>query len=265
MDLIHAVFLAILQGFTEFLPISSSGHLVLAPHVLGWPDQGLAFDVAVHLGTLFAVVAYFRKELIAMTVAWFRSVGGGEATADSRMAWAVIWGTVPVAMAGFIVAGPVEVYLRSPMLVAGTTAGFGVLLWLADIRGRRNRDEHSLTWADVLIIGLLQVLALIPGTSRSGITITAGLLLGLTREASARFSFLLAVPVITAAAALETIILVESPESVDWMALGIGAGASCTVAYLTIRWFLAFLGRLGMLPFAIYRVLLAIAIVAYFY
>jgi len=180
------------------------------------------------------------------------------------MAWAVIWGTVPVAIAGFFVAGPVEAYLRSPMLVAATTAGFGVLLWLADIRGERQRDEFSLNWSDVLIIGLIQVLALIPGTSRSGITMTAGLLLGLTREASARFSFLLAVPVILAAAVLETASLLERPEPADWSALAIGVGVSAVVAYLTIRWFLAFLGRIGMLPFAVYRLALALAIVLYF-
>ena len=264
MDSAHAIWLAIVQGFTEFLPISSSGHLVLAPHLLGWPDQGLAFDVAVHLGTLIAVVLYFRAELIAMALAWFRSVAGGPASADSRMAWAVIWGTVPVAIAGFFVAGPVEAYLRSPMLVAATTAGFGVLLWLADIRGKRQRDEYSLSWSDVLIIGLIQVLALIPGTSRSGITMTAGLLLGLTREASARFSFLLAVPVILAAAVLQTASLLERPEPADWSALAIGVGVSAIVAYLTIRWFLAFLGRIGMFPFAIYRLALALAIVLYF-
>jgi undecaprenyl-diphosphatase len=187
MDLLHAVLLAILQGFTEFLPISSSGHLILAPRFLDWPDQGLAFDVAVHLGTLLAVIVYFRAELTAMAGAWFRSVAGGVGSQDSRMAWAVIWGTVPVAIAGFFVAGPVESYLRSPMLVASTTAGFGLLLWLADARGSRKRDEYSLGWSDVMIIGLIQVLALVPGTSRSGITMTAGLLLGLTREASARF------------------------------------------------------------------------------
>jgi undecaprenyl-diphosphatase len=263
MDLIHAVVLAIIQGFTEFLPISSSGHLVLAPHFLDWEDQGLAFDVAVHLGTLAAVVLYFRAELTAMTVAWFRSVVGGPGTPDSRMAWAVIWGTVPVAIAGFFVAGPVEEYLRSPMLVATTTAGFGVLLWLADARGKRQRDEFSLSWADVLMIGISQALALIPGTSRSGITMTAGLLLGLTREASARFSFLLAVPVIVAASALETFRLLKDPAPTDWPALGLGALVSATVAYLTIRWFLSFLGRIGMLPFAIYRIVLAAVIVLY--
>jgi len=263
MELLHAIILAIIQGFTEFLPISSSGHLVLVPHFLDWRDQGLAFDVAVHLGTLAAVVLFFRRQLLAMTVAWFRSVAGGPRTPDSSMAWAVIWGTVPVAIAGFFVAGPVEEYLRTPLLVAATTGGFGVLLWLADFRGRRERDEFSLGWSDVLIIGLIQVLALIPGTSRSGITMTAGLLLGLTREASARFSFLLAIPVIIAAATLETVRLLESPAPADWRALGVGTLVSAIVAYLTIRWFLSFLGRVGMLPFAIYRLVLAIVIVVY--
>lgn len=263
MDLLHAAILAVIQGFTEFLPISSSGHLVLAPYFLDWEDQGLAFDVAVHMGTLAAVVLYFRKELIAMALAWLRSVTGGPRSPESRMAWAIIWGTVPVAIAGFFVAGSVEEHLRSPMLVAATTAGFGVLLWLADFRGARRRDEFSLSWSDVLVIGLIQALALIPGTSRSGVTMTAGLLLGLTREASARFSFLLAVPVIVAAGSLETVHLLESPVPADWTALGVGALVSAIVAYLTIRWFLSFLGRMGMLPFAIYRLFLAGVIVLY--
>ncbi len=260
MDLLHAVWLAVLQGFTEFLPISSSGHLVLVPRFLGWPDQGLAFDVAVHLGTLIAVVGYFRHELLNMARAWFRSVAGGPGTPDSRLAWAVIWGTVPVAIAGFLLADTVEAEMRSPLLVASTTAGFGVLLWLADARGRRNRDEFSLGWSDVMLIGLVQVLALVPGTSRSGITMTAGLLLGLSREASARFSFLLAVPVILAAASLETARLLRTPQSADWVAMGVGTAVSALVAYLTIRYFLRFLGRIGMLPFAIYRVLIALLI-----
>ena len=149
------------------------------------------------------------------------------------------------------------------MLVAATTAGFGILLWLADARGKRQRDEYSLGWSEVMIIGLIQALALIPGTSRSGITMTAGLLLGLTREASARFSFLLAVPVILAASVLETTRLLESTAPVDWTAMTVGVVVSALVAYLTIRWFLTFLGRIGMLPFAIYRVALAIAIVLY--
>ncbi len=261
MDLLHAVWLAVLQGFTEFLPISSSGHLVLVPRFLGWPDQGLAFDVAVHLGTLTAVVMYFHRELLSMTRAWFKAVAGGPATADSRLAWAVIWGTAPVAIVGFLLADMAETAMRSPLLVASTTAGFGILLWLADVRGRRNRNEYSLSWSDVLIVGLSQALALVPGTSRSGITMTAGLLLGLDREASARFSFLLAVPVILAASLLETVRLLRAPVSPDWLAMGVGMLVSAAVAYLTIRYFLRFLGRIGMWPFAVYRLLVAALIV----
>ena len=264
MDILHALFLAIVQGLTEFLPVSSSGHLVLVPFLLGWPDQGLAFDVAVHLGTLIAVVTYFRHELFSMTRGWFTSVLGGAATPDSRLAWSVIWGTVPVAIAGFFAADAIEQYLRSPMLVASTTAGFGVLLWLADVRGTRDRDEYSLGWADVMIVGLIQVLALVPGTSRSGITMTAGLLLGLSRVGSARFSFLLSVPVIVAAAVFETVSIVKDPVPADWTSLSAGVLASAIVAYLTIRWFLSFLGRFGMMPFAVYRVALAVFIVVIF-
>lgn len=262
MDLLHAVFLALLQGFTEFLPISSSGHLILLPRLLGWADQGLAFDVAVHLGTLAAVVAYLRRELAAMTRDWFLSLAGRPATPDARLAWWVIWGTVPVAVAGFFVAGDLEARLRDPMVVASTTAGFGLLLWLADARGRRLRDEYSLLWTDVMLIGLVQALALVPGTSRSGITITAGLLLGMTRQGAARFSFLLAVPVILAAATLETVMLLGAPEPADWAALAVGAGTSALVAYLTIRGFMALVDRTGMMPFAVYRLLLAVLIVA---
>jgi undecaprenyl-diphosphatase len=263
MDLLHAVFLAVVQGFTEFLPISSSGHLVLLPRFLDWEDQGLAFDVAVHLGTLAAVVWYFRRDLVVMTRAWLTSVRGGGGGPDARLAWAVIWGTVPVVLAGVFLAGPAIDSLRSPMLVAATTAGFGILLWLADLRGAKTRDEYSLQWSDVMLIGLVQALALIPGTSRSGVTMTAGLLLGLTREASARFSFLLAIPVILAAAVYELWGLVQSPAPDDWTALGVGTVVSALVAYATIRWFLAFLGRMGMAPFAIYRLVLAGLIVLF--
>ncbi len=263
MDLLHAVILAVVQGFTEFLPISSSGHLVLLPGFLDWEDQGLAFDVAVHLGTLAAVVWYFRHELVAMTRAWLTSVRGGYGGQDARLAWAIIWGTVPVVLAGAFLAGPAIDSLRAPLLVAATTGGFGLLLWLADRRGAKTRDEYSLRWSDVMLIGLVQALALIPGTSRSGITMTAGLLLGLSREAAARFSFLLAIPVILAASVYELWDLLSSPAPDDWLALGVGAAVSAVVAYVTIRWFLAFLGRMGMAPFAVYRLLLAALILVF--
>ena len=129
MDAVHAIVLAIIQGLSEFLPISSSGHLVLVPHLLGWPDQGLAFDVAVHVGTLFAVVAYFRRELAAMTRAWFGSFAGGELTPDARLAWCVLIGTIPVGVVGLAFGGLIEEKLRNPLAVATLLAGFGALMW----------------------------------------------------------------------------------------------------------------------------------------
>ncbi|HID50385.1 MAG TPA: undecaprenyl-diphosphate phosphatase, partial [Chromatiales bacterium] len=196
MTLIQILVLALVQGFTEFLPISSSAHLILVPVLSDWPDQGLAFDVAVHVGTLSAVVLYFRHELWHMSRDWLASCRQRRQVGESRLAWAVLWGTLPVAVAGLLLNDVVDTTLRSPLVVAWATIGFGLLLWLADGKGMRQRSEHQLGWKDVVIIGLAQVVALIPGTSRSGITMTAGLFLGLTREGAARFSFLLSVPTI---------------------------------------------------------------------
>ena len=174
MDMLQIVILALVQGLTEFLPISSSAHLILVPILTDWPDQGLAFDVAVHAGTLTAVVAYFRRELARMLVEWLVSFRG-RLTPDARLAWAVLIGTIPVGLAGLLFKDVIETQFRSPMVIAAATIVFGALLWVADISGRRNRDEYALSLLDVLVIGLAQALALIPGTSRSGITITAGL------------------------------------------------------------------------------------------
>ena len=260
MDTIQSIVLAIVQGLTEFLPISSSGHLILVPRFLGWPDQGLAFDVAVHVGTLAAVVAYFRRDLVEIAYAWLASLKG-RPSADARLGWAVLLGTLPVGLAGLLFGDVIESALRSPMIIAGTTAGFGALLWLADVKGKRVRDEHTITWRDIIIIGGAQALALIPGTSRSGITMTAALALGLTREGAARFSFLLSIPVIVLAGLVQTRKLVTSDVAVDWASLSIGTVVSAVSAYLCIRWFLAFLERVGMAPFAIYRFVLAVVIV----
>src|ERR1700741_3397874 len=146
MDPVHAIVLAIVQGLSEFLPISSSGHLILVPHFLGWPDQGLAFDVAVHVGTLVAVVLYFRPQLLAMARAWFGSLAGGGLTPDARLAWCVVIGTVPVGIVGLLFGGLIEEQLRSPLFVAGTLTVFGALMWLADRLGRRERDEYGVGW-----------------------------------------------------------------------------------------------------------------------
>jgi undecaprenyl-diphosphatase len=260
MEILNALCLAVLQGLTEFLPISSSGHLILVPALLGWTDQGLAFDVAVHLGSLVAVIAYFRREWVNMTGGWLRSLRG-DMTPDGRLAWLVIAGSVPLAMVGLLVAGWVEDHLRSAMVVAAATAGFGLLLWAADYFSARQRDEHSLSVSDAMLVGAAQTLALIPGTSRSGITMTAALALGLNRDAAARFSFLLSVPAILMSAAWQSLQLFTSDVPVDWIGLSVATVATAVVAFLTIGWFLKFVARSGMLIFAIYRLLLAGVIV----
>lgn len=256
MDPIQIVVLALLQGLTEFLPISSSAHLILVPVIIGWPDQGLAFDVAVHVGTLAAVVLYFRNELVTMGRAWWSSLGEQRFSPEAQLGWAVLWGTMPVGLAGLLFQDIIETELRSPLLIAGTTIVFGLLLWAADRWGWRRRDEYSLRWRDVLIIGCVQAVALIPGTSRSGATITAGLMMGLSRSAAARFSFLLSIPVILLAGGLKIRDLLQHPEAVDWLSLLLGTSIAALSAYLCIHFFLKLLEQTGLLPFVLYRLVL---------
>ncbi len=256
MDAIHTIMLALLQGLTEFLPISSSAHLILMPRLLGWPDQGLAYDVAVHVGTLAAVVTYFRHDISRLLLAWLESCARRQVSDDARLAWFVLLGTLPAALAGLLLHDVIETWLRSPLVIALTTIGFGLLLGLADWRGRQQRSESTLRFLDVLWIGLAQALALIPGTSRSGITMTAGLALGLTRSAAARFSFLLSVPVIIMAGGYETLKLLQQAEPVAWDDLLLGTGVAAASAYLCIYLFLRLIERIGMLPFVIYRLIL---------
>lgn len=253
MELIQIVSLAVLQGITEFLPISSSAHLILVPVFAGWQDQGLGFDVAVHVGTLSAVLWYFRKDLGIMARDWGASVVQRRSVGDSTLAWAVLFGTIPVGVAGLLFKDFVETSLRSPIVIAIATIVFGLLLWLGDARGKRQRNEHHLGWKDVVVIGIAQAIALIPGTSRSGITMTAGLMQGLTREAAARFSFLLSIPVIVLAGGLEFIEFIKSGNAVDWTTLALGALLSGISAYTCIHLFLKMLERIGMMPFVVYR------------
>jgi undecaprenyl-diphosphatase len=260
MDSIRIVILALVQGFTEFLPISSSAHLVLLPRVLNWPDQGLVFDVAVHAGSLLAVLVYFRVEIRRMLKSWAGSLSGGAADQDSLLAWWVIIGTLPAVIIGFLLQGPIEEKLRTPWIVALASILFGLLLWYADTSARRTRDEFDLKLKDVLLIGCFQVLSLIPGVSRSGITITMALFLGLTRKAAARFSFLLAIPVILASGVLETMRMVTEVHPIGWLELLLGALISAVSAGICIHFFLRLIERVGMLPFVIYRILLGIAI-----
>jgi len=258
MDFIQILVLALVQGLTEFLPVSSSAHLILVPILTGWEDQGLAFDVAVHVGTLSAVILYFRNEIGRMSVAWGGSVMGRGLNPDAKLAWAVLFGTIPVGLAGLLFKDFIEMHLRAPEVLATSTLVFALLLWWADAKGRESRDEYSLRWIDVLFIGLAQALALIPGTSRSGATMTAGLFLGLTRQASARFSFLLSIPVIVLAGGLKTLDYLEQATLDDMQPLMLGALLSGVSAYFCIHYFLKILEKMGMLPFVIYRIVLAI-------
>lgn len=256
MDWLHLVALAIIQGITEFLPISSSAHLILPSQLLGWPDQGQAFDVAVHVGTLLAVIIAFRREVSTTTRGWLAHVTRGQASAESRLGWAIIIGTVPAALAGLLLEKYIETHTRSILVIAATTLLFGLMLWWADARSRRQEDLGRLTWRRALLIGIAQAFALIPGTSRSGITMTAALLLGFTRQAAARFSFLLSIPLILAAGGLKAAGLLASGSEARWLDIVWGAGVSFLAAFVCIKLFLAVLDRIGMLPFVVYRLAL---------
>lgn len=263
MDSLQIVVLAIVQGITEFLPVSSSGHLILVPYFVNWPDQGLEFDLAVHIGTLSAIVVYFRRTLSAMLRDWSRSCVQRREVGESRLAWAVLFGTIPAGVVGLVFRHDIETTLRSPLVVACTTIGYALLLFVAD-RNRGTRDERSIGWLDVVVIGCAQALALIPGTSRSGVTMTAGLFRNLTREAAARFSFLLAVPVMAAAGLAEAVGFAGESASgpVDLRAIVLGLVLSAVTGFACIHYFLKALTRFGMLPYVVYRLILGAVLFA---
>lgn len=258
----HIVFLALIQGLTEFLPISSSAHLILPSQLLSWPDQGLAFDVAVHVGTLIAVVGYFRRDIIVIVGDTISTLRTRQFTDNSRLGLWVVIATIPAVIAGLLFDNFIEQHLRSIEVIAYTTIGFGVLLWVSDRFIGQYKHQNDLTLVNVLIIGVAQAFALIPGTSRSGITMTASRFLGFSRESSARFSFLLSIPIILAAGSLKTFQLVMAPAQaqIDYLSLGWGIALSCISAYLCIHMFLKWLNRIGFFPFMIYRLILGVGL-----
>ena len=257
-EYLQALGLAVLQGLTEFLPVSSSGHLVLLPQLAGWPDQGLGFDVAVHVGTLLAVLLYFRVDVRTLLTHWAGSLVGRPATPHSHLAWAIFLATAITGLAGVLFDEVVERVLRAPVPVALATLGFGIVLGLADRLGAKRRPIGRVRWKDAVVLGCAQALALIPGTSRSGITISAGLLMGLTREAAARLSFLMAIPVIFLAGVWQVRRLIESAAPVRLDLLIFATVVSALVAFGCIHWLLNFLRRHSLLPFVIYRVVLGV-------
>ena len=250
MDITQIIILALLQGATEFLPVSSSAHLILVPRAFGWPDQGLAFDVAVHLGALAAVVVYFRRSLGAMARGCVR--GGGE----RRLGVAVLLGTVPVVVVGGLARDIVAGDLRAPVVIAAATIIFGLLLLFANRPRADAVDEYRITPAIALLIGAAQTLALAPGASRSGVTMTAAVMLGLSQAAAARFSFLLSMPVIAGSAVFEIARLARQPLPADWHQLALGAALSALSAFACIHLFLRLIERVGFTPFVVYRLAL---------
>ena len=258
MDAVYAFWLGIIQGITEFLPISSSGHLVLMPLFTGEADQGVAFDLAVHIGTLLAVVLYFRRDVGSLVKDGVASIFKRQHIGQSRLAWAVVLGTIPAGLAGLALIDLIDTHLRSPEVIMTTTIVFGILLGYADLTAKQTRSIQEVGAKDVLIIGLCQALALVPGTSRSGSTITAGLLLGFTREAASRFSFLLAIPITFLAAAVKILEVANDPTAtIDWTAFMIGGATSFITAMLAIHYFLKWLNTVGMWPYVIYRMIMA--------
>ncbi len=260
MDIVQLITLAIIQGLTEFLPVSSSGHLILSHELLGWPDQGQAFDVALHIGTAIAVIFYFRKELKMVVVDWIKSIKIKEQVGESKLGWCIIIGTIPACFFGLIIKMIPGDPLRSPLVIATTLIIFGLLLGWASLTGKGKKNENSITLRDAIIIGCAQALALIPGTSRSGITITAALFRGYSPIAAARFSFLLSIPAIVLAGGLHTVKLISSPGVVHWRDMGLGMFISAITALLCIHFFLKLIQKINMIPFVIYRIAMGLAL-----
>ena len=253
----QALILAVLQGLTEFLPISSSAHLVIPSLILDWPDQGLAFDVAVHVGTLMAVVFYYREDLWTISTAWLGSLSGAQPCADSRMVWYLLAASIPAGLVGVFLGDHIETYARNLPVIASTTLLFGLLLGYADRHARLTSGQRSLSFGVAMFIGLAQALAPIPGVSRSGVTITAALMLNMSRKDAARFSFLLSIPVISGAGFIKAWELSHSGVPVNWLLISTASLIAAVTAYACIALFLRILDRVGMMPFVYYRIVLA--------
>ena len=264
MSFLQLLLIAVVQGVTEFLPISSSGHLILIPKLTDLPDQGPLIDVAVHVGTLAAIIVYFWRDAWGLARGGFASVGIGTAPAERRLFWYIAAGTVPAVILGlFLKTGGYLEGFRSTTLVAVNLIVYGILLGIADRVGRQEKSFEDLSLKDAVIVGLAQALALIPGTSRSGVTMTAARFLGYTRVESARFSFLLSIPAIAGAGLLAVLDLAEATAEMQRDALIAGA-LTFVAAILTMVFLMNFLKRASMTVFVVYRVAMGAALLIFF-
>ncbi len=248
MELTQSVVLALVQGLTEFLPVSSSAHLILVPFFAHWPDQGLVFDILLHLGTLLAVILYFRRDILQMI------------SQKTPLLWQLMVATIPICVVGFFLPGAIAQHLRSPWIIAIASIFFGLLLWRGDKSWHNRHTLTHITYKQAWMIGIWQALAIIPGTSRSGITMTGARWLGFDRVSATRFSFLLSIPTISLAVLSTFKDGFPKQEGLDWPIMGVGLLVSFTTAYACIHIFMQWVNRIGFLPFMIYRVLLGMAI-----
>ncbi len=262
MELFQAFILGAVQGLGEFLPISSSAHLIITPYLFNWPDQGLAFDIALHWGTLIAVVAYFRKDIWNLARGFFHSVlpstRNFKENIYQKLSWLIIAATIPAAVIGKIFENQVETAFRNPILIAVTLAVVGFILLLADKYGHKLKSLNDTSWGNAILIGFAQAAAIVPGISRSGATITAGLAQGLTREAAAKFSFLMSVPIILGAGVLKI------PDIAQIDNLGpviVGFFSAMIFGFLAIKYMLRYIANKSFAIFAWYRFALAAVIV----
>jgi undecaprenyl-diphosphatase len=262
METLQAIILGLVQGLGEFLPISSTAHLILAPYFFGWPDPGLVFDIALHLGTLIAVVGFFWKDWIEIfELAFKNQVPSSKFQVPNygrNILWLLIIATIPGILAGYFLEVKAETIFRSPLIIAGTLFLAGLILYLADKYLQHRKNLGQINWKDAIIVGLSQAIAIIPGVSRSGATITAGLLLGLSRQSAARFSFLLSTPIILGATIFKLPELLQN--GINWPII-LGVVVSALAGYLAIKYLLFFIEKVGYEIFFWYRTLLALVIV----
>ncbi|MBT5911476.1 MAG: undecaprenyl-diphosphate phosphatase [Rhodospirillaceae bacterium] len=264
MPLTHLIILSLIQGLTEFLPVSSSGHLIIVPNILSWRDQGLIIDVAVHAGSLLAVVIYLWRDLWSMTAALidFRNL---RENPNLKLAQIIIIASLPVMAAGFMVSLFVDDFARNLEIIGWATLGFGILLGLSDKIGMTLNELKHMEFSDGILIGISQALALIPGASRSGLTITMARFLGYNRSAAARFSLLLAIPAILGASSLKGIELAQTQNAILSIDVAIVIMISFVAAFASISVMMNWLNKAGFMPFVIYRVVLGTGLLAWVY
>ncbi len=273
MDIVAAAIMGIIQGLTEFLPISSSAHLILVPWFLRWAPEGIAFDVALHLGTAISVLVFFWNDWVQLAREAIIGIFTGAPLSNHyrRLAWYLVVGSIPAAVVGIVLEETVESKLRSPLITVFTLSILAIVLFFAERKSKQNRTLEKFTWGDSLWIGMSQAIALIPGVSRSGITITTAMFRNSDRTSAARFSFLLSTPVIVGAALLQGWKLfktvrhpVANGVEMHWTILIVGVVAAALTGFLCIKFFLRYLQTKSFTPFVVYRILLAAVVLIYY-